>query len=144
MTVKFTVGGAPFGKQRPRHNRYTNTTYTPKETINHEALVAMIYRMQYGQTKFEPRVPLKITVRAYMSIPKGATKAKRKLMLEGTIRPTVKPDWDNIGKLVADALNGVAYDDDKCICAAIVEKFYSDAPRTEIEVTECVVNPGNT
>lgn len=44
MTVKFTVGGAPFGKQRPRHNRYTNTTYTPKETTNHEALVAMIYR----------------------------------------------------------------------------------------------------
>lgn len=144
MTIKFTVDGAPFGKQRPRHNRYTNTTYTPKETFNHEAYISIAYRLKYGQTKFAPGTPLKLTVKAYMGIPKGANKAKHKLMLEGALRPTVKPDWDNIGKLVADALNGVAYDDDKCICAAIVEKYYSDSPRTEIEVTDCVANPGNT
>ena len=53
-------------------------------------------------------------------------------MLSGFIRPTVKPDWDNIGKLVADALNGIAYDDDKCIVDAQVRKFYSDQPRTDI------------
>ena len=53
-------------------------------------------------------------------------------MRSGEIRPTVKPDFDNIGKLIADALNGVAYDDDKCIVDAQVRKFYSDNPRTEV------------
>ena len=69
---------------------------------------------------------------AYIRIPKSATKVTKSKMLSGEIRPTVKPDWDNIGKLVADALNGVAYDDDKCIVDAQVKKIYSDHPRTDI------------
>ncbi len=71
-------------------------------------------------------------VTAYMPIPKSASKKRHELMLSGAIRPTVKPDWDNIGKLVADALNGVAYDDDKCIVDAQVRKFYSETPRTVV------------
>lgn len=71
-------------------------------------------------------------INAYMKIPKSASKAARAKMIDGLIRPTVKPDWDNIGKLVADALNGIAYDDDKCIVDAQVRKFYSEQPRTEI------------
>lgn len=67
-----------------------------------------------------------------MKIPKKTSKDRRSKMLSGFIRPTVKPDWDNIGKLVADALNGIAYDDDKCIVDAQVRKFYSDQPRTDI------------
>lgn len=67
---------------------------------------------------------------------KSATKANRELMLTGKIRPTVKPDWDNIGKLVSDALNGIAYDDDKSVVDAVVRKYYSDRPRTQITVCE--------
>ncbi len=144
MTVEFTVEGNPFGKQRPRHNRATNVTYTPKETTNHETIIALSYKKRYGRARFAPGTPLCLAVKAYMPIPKGATKAKRKLMQEGAIRPITKPDWDNIGKLVADALNGIAYDDDKCICTAVVEKYYSDLPRTEIIITECVVDVNNT
>nr|DAG40359.1 MAG TPA: Endodeoxyribonuclease RusA [Caudoviricetes sp.] len=71
-----------------------------------------------------------------MRIPKSATKAKRELMLTGKIRPTVKPDWDNLGKLVSDALNGIAYDDDKSVVDASVRKYYSDRPRTQITVCD--------
>lgn len=52
------------------------------------------------------------------------------------IRPTKKPDWDNIGKIVTDALNGVAYHDDAQIVDAQVRKFYSKDPRVEIIIQD--------
>ena len=75
---------------------------------------------------------------AYLKIPKSTTKAKRAKMLSGEIRPTVKPDWDNLGKLISDALNGVAYDDDKCVVDARVRKFYSDRPCTQVTISEAI------
>ena len=130
MKIKFTVKGDPFGKQRPRHNGYT--TYTPAETKQHEQLIAWAYKEQCGAFRFPKDTYIDIRIIAYMKIPKRTSKDRRSKMLSGFIRPTVKPDWDNIGKLVADALNGIAYDDDKCIVDAQVRKFYSDQPRTDI------------
>ncbi len=78
-----------------------------------------------------------------MKIPKSASKKLRADMLSGAVNPTKKPDWDNIGKIVSDALNGVAYEDDKSIISAAVYKRYSDNPRMEISLwddngdTEC-------
>ncbi len=130
--VCFTVLGEPFGKQRPRHNRCTNTTYTPAETKQHERQIALEYRKQCGSARFSKGTYVEMKINAYMKIPKSASKAARAKMIDGSVRPVVKPDWDNIGKLVADALNGLAYDDDKCIVDAQVRKFYSEQPRTEI------------
>lgn len=88
----------------------------------------------YGKTKFSPQTPLGVIVTAYLPIPKSTPKYKRPDMISGKTRPTVKPDWDNIGKIVCDALNGVAYDDDKVICQAAVYKQYSETPKTVITV----------
>ena len=132
MKISFTVFGEPFGKQRPRHSRLSNTTYTPTKTKQHERDIVTAYRAQCGGFRFPADSYISLQVAAFMKIPSGASKAKRKLMLDGIIRPTKKPDWDNIGKLVADALNGVAYDDDKCIVDACVQKFYSETPRIQV------------
>jgi Holliday junction resolvase RusA-like endonuclease len=51
------------------------------------------------------------------------------------IRPTKKPDADNILKAVLDALNGLAYNDDSQIVSARIEKLYSDNPRVEIVIS---------
>lgn len=128
--IRFTVLGNPFGKQRPRHNRYT--TYTPEKTRLHEREIALEYGKQCGNTRFASGTYVEMKITAYMKIPKSASKAARAKMIDGLIRPTVKPDIDNIWKLVADALNGIAYEDDKCIVDAQVRKFYSEQPRTEI------------
>lgn len=37
-----------------------------------------------------------------------------------------KPDADNIIKIIADALNGVAYNDDKQIVMCSCGKYYTD------------------
>jgi Holliday junction resolvase RusA-like endonuclease len=55
-------------------------------------------------------------------------------MLAQRVWPTKKPDADNILKLVADALNGLAYVDDKNIVTAHAHKVYSDRPRLEINI----------
>ena len=130
MTIKFTVPGAPFGKQRPRYGK--GHTYTPQETREHEDLIAWEYRRQCGMRRFPEGSEMIMIITAYFPIPKRANQELRGQMLDGKVNPTGKPDWDNIGKLVADALNDVAYDDDKNIIDAHVMKRYSDDPRTEI------------
>lgn len=133
MEITFEVEGKPFGKERPRFTRYAQP-YTPSKTANYEQNVALAYKLKYGRTKFPPDAALGIDIKAYMPIPKRTPKYKLPDLVSGKVRPTVKPDWDNIGKLVCDALNGVAYDDDRKICEARVQKFYGETPKTVITV----------
>ena len=63
-------------------------------------------------------------------------KQVKELMKENKIRPTKKPDFDNISKVIADSLNGIAYKDDAQIVSAIFQKYYSDEPRVEVTITK--------
>ena len=56
--------------------------------------------------------------------------------LDNEIRPTSRPDTDNYVKGVLDALNGTVVKDDSIIVDLIAQKFYSNIPRIELEVTE--------
>ena len=136
MKISFTVKGDPVGWQRTGNNKKTGALYTQEKTRQHEQLVAWSYRQQCGRFRFPNKTYIDLRVFAYLKIPKSATKRDREKMISGEIRPTVKPDFDNIGKLVADALNGIAYDDDKCIVDAVVRKFYSTDPRTVVILQE--------
>lgn len=132
--IRFTVPGNPFGKQRPKFARRGQfvQTYTPKETVQREKVVAAIYEDVAKGKKFEEKVPLEIQITAYYPIPQSTSKKKRKEMLEHRIRPVVKPDLDNVAKLIYDALNGVAWHDDNAIVSTQIGKFYSENPRVEV------------
>ena len=143
MKIEFTVPGQPVGWQRTGYNRNTGAKYTQAKTRKHEQLVAWAYKKAFGGYMFPKGTFLDMEIFAFVEIPKSVPKYKRAKMLSGEIRPTVKPDWDNIGKLIADALNKVAYDDDKCIVDARVKKYYSDAPRTVVILREATSLIGN-
>jgi Holliday junction resolvase RusA-like endonuclease len=116
--IKLTIPGQPMGKQRPKFGK--GRTYTPEKTMNYETLVQELYIIgNYGK---QLEGELGMSVKAYFQPPK---KLKR-------CRPTTKPDWDNVGKIISDALNGLAYKDDSQIVTATVEKHYSDEPRVEV------------
>jgi Holliday junction resolvase RusA-like endonuclease len=132
MTIKLTIPGPPVAKQRPRLGK--GFTYTPKETVNYETLIKQLYITQNYATQLEGM--LFIEVKAFFPIPKSVSKKDAALMRQMLIRPTKKPDWDNIGKICSDALNGLAYHDDSQIVSARVEKWYSEQPRVEIELWE--------
>ena len=57
-------------------------------------------------------------------------------MLSGKIRPTKRPDIDNVAKVIYDSLNKVAYHDDAAIVESRVGKFYSDNPRVEVTIRQ--------
>lgn len=133
--VFFVIEGDPRGKERPRTTFKGGTrTYTPQMTVIYENLVKLMYREACGAFKFGDDDPIDLRIFAYYSIPKSASKKKRELMLAGKIRPTKKPDVDNIEKIVADALNQFAYKDDSQIVDTMVRKFYDEKPRVEVMI----------
>lgn len=134
--VKFIILGEPNGKGRPKFD--TRGPYvravTPKKTANYEALVKMEYQAQCDGFMFSRDAALGMLVTAYKPIPKSTSKKKRVLMLGNIIWPTKKPDWDNVGKIVCDALNKIAFCDDTQIVDGRVIKRYAEQPRVEVEI----------
>lgn len=141
-SIKFSVPGKPFGKQRPKFSRAGQyvKTYTPDETTSYENWVRLMYSNAAKGRMFPDGAMLDVRIIAYYEVPKSVSKKKRKEMLEHRVRPTKKPDWDNIGKIICDSLNLVAYHDDSAVVDAQVRKFYSENPR--VDVTIRVVEPG--
>ena len=137
MTAEFTIYGSPQGKGRPRFSTIGGHvhTRTPDQTVIYENLVKTEYEIQCGK-QFPDNAMLDVRVFAYYDIPKSVSKKKRQAMLDRKIRPTKKPDWDNIGKIICDSLNGVAYRDDAQIVDSMVRKFYSETPRVVVSIRE--------
>jgi len=134
MEVSFNISGPMRGKQRPRATRQ-GRIYTPKETVNAEAYIK--YLASEAMCTMEPFTgALKATFAIYVEIPKSFTKAKRKAALEGIEHPTTKPDLDNIVKLLADAMNGIVYKDDKQIVSICVSKKYAEHASAHVYVGE--------
>ena len=123
------------GKQRPRMNTRTGKTYTPTKTKNYEYLVKQLFVYKYPHfTPIEGRV--RLTVIAYFELPNKRSKLKEAEMLADIISPTKKPDWDNIGKIISDALNKFAYKDDAQITDTRIVKKYSKTPKVIVKIEE--------
>lgn len=136
MKVKFVVLGEPQGKGRPRFSKVGNNvkTRTPDETIIYENLIRSEYQRQCGSARFEDEAQLDVRILAFYPVPSSVSKKKRRMMLDHQIRPGKKPDWDNIGKVVTDSLNQIAYRDDAQVVDAQVRKFFSEQPRIEVTI----------
>ena len=123
------------GKQRPRMNTRTGRSYTPGKTKSYEYLVRQLFLDKYPNFKpIEGRI--NITIWAYFEVPKSTSKKKELEMLSGQISPVKKPDWDNIGKIISDALNKFAFLDDAQIVDARVVKEYSKTPKVIVKISE--------
>ncbi len=134
MTVYFTAKGKPQGKGRPRFNR-RGGVYTPEKTAQYEAYIKLCYNQQCGRT-FPDGSQLKLNIIAYFKIPEGTSRKRRAKMLSGEIRPTIKPDGDNIQKIIADALNGTAYKDDNAIVEWRCEKQYAEVAGVFVKIQD--------
>ena len=117
-----TVEGKIKGKARPRMTK-TGHTYTPQDTVNYENWVRLCYKQQSNK-KLEGSI--QATIIAYFAVPKSYSKTKRLDCVLNNLRPTKKPDADNIAKIILDSLNGIAYDDDSQIVELTVIKNWTD------------------
>lgn len=127
MVTCFLIPGRPVGKARPRMNTQTGAAYTPQSTKDYERRVKYAYINAYPAVSdrlHQGAVAVEIT--AYFPIPASWAKYKKRAALAGKMQPETKPDWDNIGKIITDALNGLAYRDDAQVVTAIVSKRYAE------------------
>jgi Holliday junction resolvase RusA-like endonuclease len=128
--IRITIPGEPVAKARPRVTKWG--TYTPDKTKNYETLVKELFFIEHGQILLDG--PLDVEIKAFFKIPKSTSKKKRYEMVQGILRPIKKPDVDNVIKSITDALNDLAYLDDKQIVKVTTEKLYSEEPRVEVEI----------
>lgn len=108
--IRFMVPGNPIPKQRPRFNGHA---YTPKETERAEQWIQMHARK--AKVRWTDK-PVRLVVRFYRENGQCC-------------------DLDNLVKLVSDALNGIAWKDDRQVVELVAAKDIDRAhPRTEVEV----------
>jgi Holliday junction resolvase RusA-like endonuclease len=134
--VQFTIPGAPVGKGRPRvamRGKFAQH-YTPEKTASYESLVKMAgFDAMQGRELYVDAVS--VTLDVWVPIPASWSQRKRDQAVSGAIRPTTKPDLDNVTKAVFDGLNGIAWKDDVQVVRAVVTKRYSTTPRVEVSIS---------
>jgi len=107
--------------------------FTPAKTVNYEGLVAFAAQQAMrGGALMEGPVDAKMRIDC--QIPASWSVKKQAAAAAGTIRPTTKPDVDNIVKAIFDALNGVVWKDDVQVVALRVEKRYSMVPGVVVRI----------
>lgn len=125
--LSFVVIGKPIGKARARTVRRGNFihSYTPQKTVDYENLIRSAFIDKYPDHKPIEDKPITLEICAYFELPASYSKKLKQELAEKTFLPNIKkPDWDNVGKTVGDALNGIAWKDDSLIVNAKVAKLY--------------------
>ena len=132
-----TIPLEPTGQMRPRASVRGGHAFVhkdKKQASRESAIMAHVAQnMPVG--RFEG--PLLLGVRAYLPLPKSKPKAWLAQARAGLVRPTVKPDLDNLIKQVKDCLTQMGvWEDDKNVVEYLpgTGKYYSTEPRWEIEV----------
>ena len=134
--MKFTIPLEPTGQMRARHgvvNGHARTYKHANQKLAENRLLAFAVEHRPDEPMDGP---LEVRIDAYMPIPASMTKFKKAQAKMGELRPTKKPDADNIAKHLLDCFNGIFWVDDKNIVGLMVRKFYSDAPRWEVEIRQ--------
>jgi len=132
--IVFTIPGNPVGKGRARSTA-SGIHYTPEKTRNYEAFVKMLaVEAMKGRTPIEGACVALIGVD--YPIPKSTSKKIAEKMVKGFVRPTKKPDIDNIVKAIFDSCNGVVFLDDSQVVDVHVFKAYSETAKTFVSISE--------
>ena len=137
LVISFTVEGTPVAKGRPRFARRGNfiSTYTPKKTLSYEQRIAK--EAKFTMDTNEPlRTPVAVIIEIVLEVPKSYSKKRTFDCLTNEESPLKKPDLDNCGKLILDAMNGIVYIDDCQIISLHITKKYGAIALVNVFVKE--------
>lgn len=140
MIRKFTILLPPKAQKRARSravmqgNKAFAMTYKDKgQRLEEDKFIALL-------CQYRPDSPLLgailLRVRVYLSIPSSKSKMFRAAALSEKIRPTIKPDLDNLLKHLKDCCKGIFWLDDKQVVEYLpgTGKYYGEPARWEIEI----------
>lgn len=129
MRHEFRVYGKIRGQARPRVTRNGKHTYKVKEDVNWERKIREAF-INSGGRSFG-NAPIALAVISHRALPKSTPK---KITQQSDV---CKPDASNILKSVEDALNGIAYHDDRQIVCPIPLKM--PRKREELEFLDIII-----
>ncbi len=134
--ITITIPGELRGKGRPRFSTRGGfaRAYTDAKTASAETWVKACAVEQAGQPVLEG--PLSLTLTIGVTIPRSWSKRRQADAASGALRPTGKPDADNVLKLLSDALNKIIWRDDSQLTDILLAKVYSAAPSTVLIVRQ--------
>jgi len=122
-SMNFVVPGPPVAWARRIQPKDGGKPFTPKPQENYKGKVIVEFLRAAGPNWKPWDGPVSLWVVTRRELPKSAPKWMREHAEE--ILDINVPDWDNLGKLVSDALNGIAYVDDRRASDAGVEKRHA-------------------
>lgn len=133
---------APKGQMRARHSAMKSKTgrvfsRTYKSGKQESTEQRIMFYLQYSVPKQPIKTAVSVGVRCYMPIPKSKPKKWKEEARQGLIRPTTKPDLDNLCKNILECLTMMRFiHDDRQVVEFLpgTGKYYSDNPRWELEL----------
>ena len=131
LHVTIRLDGPPRGKGRPRRGKGMHM-YTDAKTASYEAQLRFAAQQEMAGRP-PTMLPVNLTMTVRFAVPNSWSKKKTSGALAGIVRPTVKPDADNILKNF-DAFNGIIWGDDKQVVEARVYKVYAETPGITIHI----------
>lgn len=146
----FTILGEPFGKlnMQPCRRGSHVTTFSPKK--NTDYMERVIFNVLQSITEEQKNLgsddksSFRVVIFAWYPIPKNTSKVKTQKMLTDLIRPTKKPDVDNISKVILDGISKIQayglWKDDSQVVEEHIYKFYSEQPRVEVMIQNFTIN----
>lgn len=139
--IEMFIDSKPFPKGRPRFTRYGGV-YTPKKTLEserdiHDQIFIEMSKHRVNITRSLLSVEIKFIYKRPKKIPNEIETD------DGYSYRAVRPDVDNLAKLVLDAMNGVVYIDDSQICSLKCEKLYGDRDGILLKIDILGGNSGN-
>lgn len=130
MKVQFTVPGEPVAKGRPRFGN--GRTYTPQGTRDYAAWV-QVHAREAMRCQARLEGPIRLFLLVVLPMPKSWSQKRRQANEEAPEYHLTRPDFDNLAKAVADACNGIVWNDDGQVAVSLVIKVYGAQPRMEVE-----------
>jgi len=133
IVVEIDIPGRAMPWHRPHDFKGRRLT-SEANRIAIGALKELATRHMAGRRPVAGAVRLEVV--CVYAIPAGWNAKQRAAALDARAWHTARPDWDNLGKLISDALNGIVYKDDCQIADGRVAKRYGQPERTMIRVTQ--------
>jgi Holliday junction resolvase RusA-like endonuclease len=133
LSLTFNVPGKPVAFARARS--CGKRRFTPQPQSNYMAVVRLL-----AQNAMRGRAPIlgPVSMTVHIKYERPASwSAKQKA---ATFWKTSTPDADNVAKIVADALKGVAWVDDAQVARLVVEKYYAAAAGVSVNISSLSEN----
>lgn len=134
MNILFEIQGNIQPQERPKFSTFGGhvRAIDPIKSRDFKQFVKMVAAEHAPAALIETEIRLFVDI--YRPIPKSLSKKKRAEAIAGQLRPTKKPDLDNLVKGIKDGMSKVIWNDDAQIVEMIVRKFYSENPRAVVKV----------